>query len=132
MGYLNSSFTPGSTTGRPWPWPWPWQWQCPPLLHLLLLLLLLLRRSKRADKPPTATAEPPLPLTDSRKKRSISLYYVGHHLRGEYNARRRAKGLASLALTNDGFLSLPLRTDGLDESGTLPPNGLTQFVLSTY
>ena len=30
MGYLNSSFTPGSTTGRPWPWPWQWQWPSSP------------------------------------------------------------------------------------------------------
>ena len=62
-----------------------------PALALALALL-----SSISSSPPSLASDDlygpargHLPLTDSRKKRSISLYYIGHHLRGEYNARRR-------------------------------------------
>lgn len=62
-----------------------------------------------------------LPLTDSRKKRSISLYYIGHHLRGEYNARRRTDGRRAAAAAGGTArrrtTDFPSLTNGLRESG---------------
>ena len=82
-------------------------------LALALAMALLSFISSGEPNGPTGhhlPPPPPLPLTDSRKKRSISLYYVGHHLRGEYNARRRTDEGARQSGTDERRTSLPSRT----------------------